>query len=518
MTDYASTFGQGGFNDQVEIDSLVREIGLDREELEWRKEFVGFDEQDVARLEALRVLFEENTEEIAEQFYENLTQYDESVEVISRSEKNVEALKQTQKAYFTTLAGGEYDQQYFANRARIGKLHDIIEMPMKQYIGQYGVYYDLILPLLAERSTDNLRTRLTARLAETIDDESSTDADRVLDAIEPVVADEIDEMRADITAVLRIINLDMQVVADTYIHSYSRRLDEQVQQYEQLARDVKDDLETPMAELEGAAEGVSESSRQISTLADEQSDRIRSIAGEVSNMSATVEEIASSATEVEQNSQRANELADEGQTAATDAMDVMDDVGDAVAEVSTDVDELQSRVGEIDSVVEVINDIAEQTNILALNASIEAARAGEAGEGFAVVADEVKSLAGDSQERAQEIETLVAAIESDTEQTVESLDETTDEIERGVERVEEAMELLDDITEAVQETAHGIREVSDATDEQAASSEEVASMLDELVERAETVATEADDIAAANEQQAQTIEEIAQTVRRLTSN
>jgi len=514
MTDYVSTFGKGGFNDQVDIDSLVREIGLDREELEWRKDFVDFDEQDVARLEALRPLFEDNTEEIAEKFYENLTQYDETVEVIGRSEKNVEALKQTQKAYFTTLASGEYDQQYFANRARIGKLHDVIQMPMKQYIGQYGVYYDLILPLLAERARKNLRTRLAGVLDEALR-EASPDSAAVLEAIEPIIGDEIDELRADITAVLRIINLDMQVVADTYLHSYNLRLDTQVQQYEQLAREVKDDLESPLAELETAAAGVSESSKAISTLADEQSARIRSVAGEVSNMSATVEEIASSATEVEQNSQRANSLAEDGQSAATDAMDVMDDVGEAVAEVSTDVDELQSRVGEIDSVVEVINDIAEQTNILALNASIEAARAGEAGEGFAVVADEVKSLAGDSQERAQEIEDLVSAIERDTAQTVESLDETTEEIERGVDRVSEAMELLDDITEAVQETAHGIREVSDATDEQAASSEEVASMLDELVDRAETVATEAEEIATANEQQAATITEISEAVKRL---
>jgi len=59
-----------------------------------------------------------------------------------------------------TLAGGEYGQEYFNNRARIGKLHHMLEMPMKQYIGQYGVYYDLILPLLNERTVDRLSDRL----------------------------------------------------------------------------------------------------------------------------------------------------------------------------------------------------------------------------------------------------------------------------------------------------------------------------------------------------------------------
>jgi len=130
MTDYAAVFGQGGFNDRVDADSLVQEIGLDSEEIAWRKDFVNFDQRDAERLAALAPLFEAHTEEIAEQFYENLTQYDQTVEVIGRSEKNVKALKQTQKAYFATLAGGDYGQQYFTNRARIGKLQDVIEMPM----------------------------------------------------------------------------------------------------------------------------------------------------------------------------------------------------------------------------------------------------------------------------------------------------------------------------------------------------------------------------------------------------
>ena len=66
------------------------------------------------------------------------------------------------------------------------------------------------------------------------------------------------------------------------------------------------------------------------------------------------------------------------------------------------------------------------------------------------MADEVKSLAGESQEHASEIERVVEAIEEDTAETVTSLEETTMEVDQGIEQVTEAMDTLQDITRAVQ--------------------------------------------------------------------
>jgi methyl-accepting chemotaxis protein len=72
--------------------------------------------------------------------------------------------------------------------------------------------------------------------------------------------------------------------------------------------------------------------------------------------------------------------------------------------------ELEQRAAYVDHAVAAIKAIAAQTNMLALNAAIEAARAGQHGKGFAVVADSVRSLAGQAQQQAREIEVRVAGI------------------------------------------------------------------------------------------------------------
>ena len=526
-------FGKGALNDRIDSGELVAEIGLDAEEIRWRKEFVGFDDEDVRRLERYEEAFADNADQVATDFYENLAGHQQTVDVIGRSEKGIDQLKRTQSAYLVTLAGGEYGSDYFSDRARIGKIHDMLEMPMKHYLGQYGVYYDLILPLVGDRLVESLTERLsgaatdgglahaeagaggpTAEASDGTANQSGETGAAATD-VEAAVRAEVDDAIADILSILRILTLDMQVVTDTYIHSYSQKLEAEVERNERLIAEVREDVQGPISDLQTSAGDIAESASTISDTAEEQSDRIGEIAGEVANLSATVEEVASTADQVERASDRAETLAEDGRDAADDAAGVMDDIGGAVDEVADDVSTLQRRIGEIDEFVDAINGIADQTNLLALNASIEAARAGSAGDGFGVVADEIKTLAEESQRHASDIETMVAGIQADTERTVESLADTTERVDRGVDRVEDAMENLTDIVAAVVETADGIREVSDVTDDQAAAAEEIAATADEVVEQSTRVTDEIQDLAAANEEQAAMVTEVESAVRRL---
>jgi methyl-accepting chemotaxis protein len=183
---------------------------------------------------------------------------------------------------------------------------------------------------------------------------------------------------------------------------------------------------------------------------------IEQINDEVSNLTATIEEIAATVEEVNEQSNDTADLATEGRESTERAVESMHDIEDASKTVSDEIDQLQARADEIDEIVEVINEIADQTNLLALNASIEAARAGEAGDGFAVVADEVKNLAGESQENAETIESMIVGIQDHTSETVERLDEMNERIESGINDIEVASRNLDDIDESVDEVASSL--------------------------------------------------------------
>lgn len=493
---------------QVDGGTLITQIGIDSEEVEWRKDFTQFDERDRERLEGLYDSLDRVADDLVEEFYDHLQSYEESIKVLDSSSKSVSALKRSQSEYLRDLGRGEYGQAYFERRARIGKIHDMLELGPKMYLGAYSIYYEGLISTIVEDAKRTFDVQVASAKNSASTDESTEQKNGYGDSEAKTAVDFVAD---HILSMLKLLSMDQQVAMDTYIHSYSRKLEAELER----RSTVTGEINTAIKDLQESANNVAQSSQQISAIASDQTESMEEVASEMDELSATVEEIATTTDEVQATSDRALDLAEDGQNAATDGIAAMNRVSEETRRSGEDVRELNERIDEIDEIVETINDIADQTNLLALNASIEAAREERDGAGFAVVADEVKALADESREQAGMIERMVTEIQDETQATVESLEETAENVAESVDRVELALDHLNDIADVVEKTASEIREVADATDDQAASTEEVAEMAQQSLTMAKEVSSEVDEVAAANDEQTAMVNQIRESMARL---
>jgi twitching motility protein PilJ len=160
----------------------------------------------------------------------------------------------------------------------------------------------------------------------------------------------------------------------------------------------------------------------------------------------------------------------------------MDTIREQIQETSKRIKRLGESSQEIGDIVSLINDISDQTNILALNAAIQASMAGDAGRGFAVVADEVQRLAERSGAATKQIEALVKTIQSDTQEAVLSMEQTTAEVVRGARLAEDAGVALEEIESVSKNLAALIQNISNAARQQASSAGHVSNTMNIIQE------------------------------------
>ncbi len=216
--------------------------------------------------------------------------------------------------------------------------------------------------------------------------------------------------------------------------------------------------------------------------------------------------------EAAQNSQ---EKAVGGRKTVAKAVDQIKNIAEQVNSSAKVVDTLGKRSSEIGSIVETISNIADQTNLLALNAAIEAARAGDAGRGFAVVAEEVRKLAEQSSSAAQNITTLITAIQQDTDMAVASISEGSQSVNEGAEIViatGEAFRLIEEQVETLNKT---VEQSIAAIETLNSVTHDIADNMDKVMNSSRIATDEAQNVSAATEQQAATIHDISAANNRL---
>ena len=270
-------------------------------------------------------------------------------------------------------------------------------------------------------------------------------------------------------------------------------------------------------EIAKATEQVAISSQKSTDNARMELASVEKISGVISDISASIEEIASTShdvmTHAEKAAQEGVRAAGVGKT-ATDKMQAVEKISQQSVD---DITALNEQMRQISKIVNLITDIANQTNLLALNAAIEAARAGEHGRGFAVVAGEVKNLAGESKKASSQIETLIKSIQSKSEVTASSIQNSFMEIKAGIESVNMTVESLGMIISEANVVSQGVTEITKATESQAQATSGLMSGIESVRITTGDNQQRMEDMAALAEETSASTEEIASASAELSS-
>jgi len=232
------------------------------------------------------------------------------------------------------------------------------------------------------------------------------------------------------------------------------------------------------------------------------------VATAVTEMVATVDEIATNTREAAHKAEVTNSNAGKGKEGVEQTINQIGQLSDKLLDSENVVKELEKESVTIASVLGVIRGIAEQTNLLALNAAIEAARAGEQGRGFAVVADEVRTLASRTQDSTQEIETIIGLLQKRTQEIVTLMAQCRSQGEESAEQASSAGAMLDEITQDVALIMDMNSAIATAIQEQST----VASEVNQHVVMIRDVTEQSGDSAKQNEQMSEELSQQAQVL------
>jgi twitching motility protein PilJ len=261
-------------------------------------------------------------------------------------------------------------------------------------------------------------------------------------------------------------------------------------------------------EVELASNTVNDQGRLVTDVAADERKVVKQTIEKLDETSKTMAQIAQLAQNCNDIADKASNSTLEALSSVTNTAEGMSDIRETISETEKRVKRLGERSQEINGVVQIINNIAERTHVLALNASMQAAAAGDAGRGFAVVADEVQRLAESSRQSTAEIQALVSNIQTETAETMTTMNKTIAQVINGTELAERSGEQMQATQKTTSELASAVEKIAQHSLMQAKKSNTLREQAHDILDSTEKTSKEL-------EQQSQQTEGLLSFSKRL---
>jgi methyl-accepting chemotaxis protein len=315
--------------------------------------------------------------------------------------------------------------------------------------------------------------------------------------------EDISEGEGDLTRRLQVHGQDEMGQLATSFNKFIDKIQETVRQ-----------VSGATTQLAAAAEEMSIITSETSQGVFRQRSETEQVATAMTEMTATVQEVACNAESAAESASEADSQAAAGRSVVNDTIDSISRLAQEVETASDVISHLEKDSEKIGAVLAVIQSIAEQTNLLALNAAIEAARAGEQGRGFAVVADEVRNLASRTQTSAGEIRQMIEQLQTGARNAVAAMVTGRTQAQSSVEHAANAGQSLQSITSAVNKIRAMNQQIADAARQQGQVAEDINQSVINITHIADSSSSGTEQLAEASHDLARLSSELQSLVGR----
>ena len=213
-----------------------------------------------------------------------------------------------------------------------------------------------------------------------------------------------------------------------------------------------------------AIEGIVRAANELSGGSAQIAESVQNTAASMQNVGESISSIAESAATTEAGAREIEVINIEAKDNLSHLIEANKNTITISENVVTGINEANTAIESIRTAADVITNIAAQTSMLALNASIEAARAGEAGKGFAVVASSIQTLAGESDNSAKEIQTIINEIILKSQNNVQLANQIKNAIDSEGDALVTVSDSFDKVSDKIQITVDTIHNISTESD------------------------------------------------------